>query len=312
MNECDLVTRWRRTFFGCALAALSVWGAPWTLKAADPDPPAVNRLDGRIVDADGQAVAGARVAIADSQEGVIFYQGPDEINAHGPTDRFLLFFAKANGKGADVTRSAADGTFQISGLKSGTYDLIAVHAEKGIVIKTAIAYDPPVESMEIRLEPGAYVEGTISGIDPRRGPTSLTATEPMGNVHIDPTFKLNKGGSFRVGPLPAIGTALLAQTTYVRRRNFGATLFEIPVEIKPGQTTRLGFDAKAGQRLDGAVLGPKGEPLDDVFVRASTKTEPARSIGALTGKDGKYTITGLADGDYILQAKRWAKRTAPG
>ena len=57
--------------------------------------------------------------------------------------------------------------------------------------------------------------------------------------------------------------------------------------------------AQATGRITGTVTGEGGLPLASVQVSI-----PATGIGAVTGTDGRYTITGVAAGTHEVRAQR--------
>jgi hypothetical protein len=84
------------------------------------------------------------------------------------------------------------------------------------------------------------------------------------------------------------------------------------VDLEPGKVNRLEVDLTKGSEVAGQVRGPRGEPLEDVAVLLRSGGERPYEYGAITDPDGKYRLAGLPEGSYTLEAKRWARRTAPG
>jgi hypothetical protein len=57
--------------------------------------------------------------------------------------------------------------------------------------------------------------------------------------------------------------------------------------------------AQGGNRITGTVLGEAGQPLASAQVSVQST-----SIGAITNAQGKYTITGVTPGTYMVRAQR--------
>lgn len=307
-NRCSL---------GWVLLAGAIVLAAGQPAVADDEPAQVpfNVFEGRVLDSTGQRpVAGARVVAVRAGQGFISYGGPDAVFTYAPDEKILFFFTKRNGRGSGKTITDAEGGFVIKGLKAGKYNLLVVHAQDGIIIIPDATQPNQGEPLEITLPPPTFVEGTIKGVVSEASWPSchLSCEQKTPQVYADAWVALDRDGKFRTGPLLPDRKWTLTADRYVQKRNFFATLLKLPVEVETGKTNRVDVDLSGGLKVSGVVRGPKGEALDEVSVVARSKSEPVREYGTLTGSDGRYTIAGLSEGDYVLEAKRWARRTAPG
>ena len=125
------------------------------------------------------------------------------------------------------------------------------------------------------------------------------------NVWVRPTVNVDKEGRFRVGPLPIGGKWELEVAQAVPKRRFAAPLLKWPIALEAGQTTKVEFDFDAGEKVEGRIVGPEGEALEDVAVTLASAVEgDSRQYGALTGKDGQYSVRGVPKGQYHLTAYR--------
>src|SRR5438552_2827980 len=103
-------------------------------------------LEGRVVDAQRQAVPAARIVVVNSAEGCINYENPKYIiygkDHRRPYDDMSLVLAgplgaesavsERNGRCSARTQTGSDGRFRIVGLTADTYHLLVVHPERGM------------------------------------------------------------------------------------------------------------------------------------------------------------------------------------
>ncbi len=307
----------------CGIAAVLLTGiivstaiaddAPGDKKAAKKRRP-VNVFAGRVLSAeDNKPVAGVKVVVADAEEGYIGYSGPEFIYSNAPEDRVLFFFRKRNGRKAGETVTDKQGKFEFKSLAKSGYALLAVHKTKGLAVLEKVEHPDKGELIDVVLQRPVFVEGIVKGVGGEGQHLRLhRADTKESNIHFDPVVSLDKDGGFRVGPLPDIKQWNLTAEMFVMEQAYSATLWSVPVETKAGETTKVSVNLSTGSTFSGEVRGPKREVLSGVSVVARTVKEPAFQYGAITDSKGKYTLAGLPDGDYVLEAKRWAIRTAPG
>ncbi len=283
----------------------------------------LNVFAGQVVDQNATPVPEARVYAADASVGFIFYDSPTSVFAHGPTERFLLFFPKANGKGSEDATTDKHGNFKMIGLRAGSYDVLAVHPEKGITIVRDVDQPNEDEPRTIKLNAPTYVEASVKGLPKAselnwhltyaedHAPWSAPLGELFDRIIIRPSMmKTEDDNRMKSGPLPSGGKWQVRAEQIVTSRRMQATIISLPVNAKPGETTKLDIDLTTGSEFAGTVLGPDGKPLNEVAVRlkpAGDEDDPRPIYGAVTDEDGKYAIRGLSDGTYQLEARRWGK-----
>jgi protocatechuate 3,4-dioxygenase beta subunit len=275
---------------------------------------------GRVLDPQGQPVSDAVVGIADTEKGHIARYGGDEIFVYASSrsdERFAWFSRSRDAGRSGQAKTDENGAFSIRKLRHGSYSLLATHPDKGFAVMEAVAFDEDARPLDVVLEAPAFIEGTVKGLKLRRGlfGRQTVGLSPEGlpkilylNVDVD----LSSGNRFRAGPLPKAEKWTLTVSEYVSKQGYSATLLSAPVRVEPGKTVKLEVDLTKGSPFAGDVRGPEGEVLSGVSVLATAADDSGWAYGAVTGKDGKYTLKGLPDGKYTLEAKRYALRTGPG
>ena len=93
--------------------------------------PALNVLEGRVLDHEGHPVEGAEVHAVDAQRGYLNYGGGGKVFTYAPDERVWLIFPKRNGRRSGQSTTGADGCFAIQSLRSGKFNLLAFHPERG-------------------------------------------------------------------------------------------------------------------------------------------------------------------------------------
>ncbi|MBL9076001.1 MAG: sigma-70 family RNA polymerase sigma factor [Planctomycetes bacterium] len=224
---------------------------------------------GRVVDENGAALAGANVLVARSAE------LPTEVSA--------------------VTRTAADGSFELRGLRPET--AIGAAATGRVPPPLLLAATAHAAAVELRCLPGGgAVAGTVRtaagpaagalvviGDRPRAGwwpgTTSFVGVQPAVRVRTDPT------GAFVARGLPP-GRCDVFVRAAGGRPWFGS------VTVGANATTTLDVELAAGWRLHGTVHDPDGAPI----VGASVQTEgldPRQQRTTETDHAGAFCLDGV-------------------
>ncbi len=283
----------------------------------------VNRITGQVVDHNGNPVADARVGAANRKLGYITYSGNGRLYVYGQNKRILLFFKAQNGSSSVEGVTDENGRFVLSNIMDGPVNVAAAHPQHGVAFANNI--DPLKDGTEVKLTLSAptFASGRVQGIpDQHYSPlmgdaasqykfarfTPVVPQKPA-DIMYNISTTIGPDGRFRIGPLPPdVDEWTLAFDR--RARNYTATILSIPVTVSKLVEHPIDIDLSKGRKLAGVIRGPKDELLPDVSI--STIRSDGIRVGGVSDATGRYEIVGLDDGAYTLEAKRWARRTAPG
>ncbi|GJM25963.1 MAG: hypothetical protein DHS20C16_23780 [Phycisphaerae bacterium] len=285
--------------------------------------PPINRIEGKVVDHAGNPVAGVQVAATNRKLGYINYNGNGSLHVYGPSKRVLLMFKARNGSASVEAVTDANGQFVLSSIMDGPVNFAAAHPEHGIAFLENIDPVKDGKPLSIKLEEPLFATGKIKGGpdqhygamfqqpgDQRRlGNLLPVEPGPANSINWQMMAWTGADGAFRIGPLPHHIDEW--NFTFDRRaKNYSATVLQIPVTVSKLAERPIDIDLSKGHKLSGIIRGPKNEPLPDVSV--TTVRSDGILVGTISDKLGKYEISGATEGTIQLEAKRWARRTAPG
>jgi beta-lactamase regulating signal transducer with metallopeptidase domain len=301
---------------------------PGTLSPASTDDGAV--VSGRVVDArSGKPIAGAsvraqyitgvenppRCPIGNCEEGLV-----NSVTAPTPIYR--------------VT-TAADGSFDVRGVKPGDYDVAAV--APGYIQRyfgqtsddmpetpVRVAAGQSATSIEVRLEPAGSVSGRIfsdagdglAGVEVellRRGrrpfgarptPIAFAQTEDMGTFR----FRNVPAGEYYVR---AYTSSSLAPTKGAEVLSYTATFFPDTTDVTLAQPVIVGGGQElAGvdfaltttrkRTVSGRLVDPAGGSLATAMVSLFS-ISAAEDLRARVAADGRFRFTDVPDADYMLR-----------
>ena len=206
----------------------------------------------------------------------------------------------ANGSSYQAAYSDAGGNFRLDGLPPGPYKA-QVEADEWFgraAEQVILGLGETSEPILVQAHPAVYVEGSIVGVDcdaarvtlndRAAGRFSFASAEPDGSYRARGVLP----GDYEVG---------------VSCQGF------VPAETYPhvivGATsiTGLQWPMSRGQAIRGRVVDSAGAPIARVSVSASAKPDPGQPRGqrssarATTSDDGRFELTGLLPGAYLLR-----------
>lgn len=227
------------------------------------------------------------------------------------------------------TWTALDGTYFIGGLPDGAYMVVAedyngdaemwakefypesdTYQGAGQVV---ISGSNALSGIDFTLEPGGSIAGRV--VDAQTG-------LPLANINVD----LEQGwwgtcsdaDGYYYMPSVHFGDQYLVAArdwnwclnqpnTYVQEYYEDVFSFDqaTPVQVASGDpfVTGIDFDLAQGGTISGQVTGPGGAPLASIRVSADPYDGGNWGRGVYTAADGSYTISGLPDGDYRIEAR---------
>lgn len=249
-------------------------------------------IRGRVVDADGKAVAGIEV------------QARQGIDPSRPRARETSARAKTNG----------DGRFELSGLLAARFNLsvAASRATLAEPVSVTLPEGEDVDDVRIELPATGEVRGTV--VD-ERGHAVKRSTVSLHGGPKDFIAMVADDGNFKIEYV-AVG---IYQA--VAEGRGGESQSGEAVEVQAGRVATLKIVVKVSSAtISGHVRDGDGGPVTDAFVEAIREPEgeggpsgPAKRgapwgdfFGAplLTEVDGRFTLKGLPPGKHTLRAFR--------
>ena len=196
--------------------------------------------------------------------------------------------------GTEPTRTDPEGRFTLVEVPPGDVTLHA-HAEGFLrdgLVHVEVEPGAHLEDVEITLTPGATVLGRVVGPGGEPLPEARVrlleearSFGPGGTAHTD------GDGRYRMEGIPPGARSFVA----VHESHPRATR---DLEVGTGEN-RLDFRLSAGQEVSGRVVDSVGSPVAGARVRLNGVTrEENRS--EVSGSDGSFHFTGIADGSYRL------------
>ena len=242
-------------------------------------------VTGTVIGPDGEPVAGAEVGT---------------VNRMGYSDVLPREFF--------CTRSAADGTFAMQvfasrAMREGNARLFVIARDASRGLAALVAPDVIDDPIQVQLQPGAWLLTRVVNRDGEPMP-GVPIGVKMGEFGEASQFERTMPGGVsdaqgfvRVGPIPpdadcAIEMGHALQRFFFNESEVGAELFR----LAPGEERQLLpiiIDPR-GRSVTGTVLDADGQPVRDALVFGDSTVIPA-----ITGEDGRFTLTGLPKDDVV-------------
>jgi 5-hydroxyisourate hydrolase-like protein (transthyretin family) len=246
-----------------------------------------SRIEGTIVDPDGEGVAGAYV--------VATPQG------RGPHER-----------GSRSVVSGEDGAFALD-LRGGGH---ALDVEHDAFRRVKVPVEAPARGVRVVLPRGAAVEGEVldeegrpaAGAEVALGPAGDDAPERLAHR----SARADAHGRFRLAGLDGGSALVVARRSAEEGGGVAGARVEVPAE----GTARAVLRFEAGLTLSGSVVTTDGAPVPDASVTALVDRRDARRddpavrlladapAEAVTDPAGRFTLRGLRPGGYLVSAAK--------
>ncbi len=239
-------------------------------------------LRGKVLDAEGRAVAGTAVVASRGQN--MWTGGP----------------------GRQRATTDAEGAFKFDTLSAGDWTLSS-GMPRSTPSQLAVVRVPSVKEIELRLKSGGRLTGTVTTLadgKPAEGVVVKAITYGAGSVPVEATT--DAAGKFAMDQLPGeqIGSFRVEKAGYVLARD--------PVRnrgtqyVPKGDTVDIALAIAEGGTVTGTVTGPDGPVAganvqvyswDATFGNTATKS-------ATTDAQGAFTVNGVDKGRAIVQATK--------
>jgi protocatechuate 3,4-dioxygenase beta subunit/uncharacterized GH25 family protein len=232
-------------------------------------------VSGRVVTAEGRAVAGARVEA--------FKEEP-------PFDR--IAWALADG----------DGRYRLEGLLPGRF-VLAASAERHAPTRRNVVVAADADGVDLTLPDGARVDGTVLGADGRPvagARVSLVIRgRPMSGFGVGRTAVSDAAGRFTFEALPAGQLDVQAEHAEAGIVTHG------PAALAAGETKTVSLTLATAASIDGVVRFDDGRPAAGVRVRGAPRVPGAsQPLTVTTGEDGTFHLAPLKAGQFMVAASR--------
>lgn len=232
-------------------------------------------VEGRVVDDDGKPVGGARIVLFPSER-----RGGFQMR-EGNSDDSGLFRVEDVPPGALQARASAPG-FQTASLAN--LEVRAGQDLKGveIVLAEGAAVEGRVLSPSGRPVAGAIVAVQEGDRDFFSVPSSAASTDGDGRYRLD-------------------GVAPGARTVHASQEGYRRTVRDL--EVRPGENT-LDLTLEGGAEVRGRVVDEGGAPVPGARVSLREGWRSWDLPRGVSGADGSFTLTSVADGTYHLLAEK--------
>ncbi|RKG63875.1 hypothetical protein D7V80_29040, partial [Corallococcus sp. CA054B] len=265
-----------------------------------PPPQGALQVQGRVVDLQGQPVAGIEVSASVPLPGETLTELPcdtDEPDVSlaseecflSPANLWVRELVEAHRGGAFVlsrTTSAQDGTFTLEGLPQGTVTLWALGAQGAGLLEDVTS---GTRDVTLELEASQPLTGRV--VDEDGAPLSQVQVTVvhLGTARFFDT-RTGADGRFSVGPLPDDDTygLLAAQQGRITVWMRGATVGPLPEDVVLYTPRRM-----VGTVVDG-----------EHPVAGATVTVADTDLVATTDAQGRFTFEGLTPDEYTLDAEQ--------
>lgn len=248
------------------------------------------KVSGTVIDEQGKPVPGARVV----------YSGASDWSQQADERR-------------DAVVSGTDGGFVFDALPAGSFRLVATHDDLAPGASTLITLDGKTErtGITITMAAGAVIRGHVVDAAKQPVPSARVrvglAARTMIVAPPRQAFTDDKG-AFEIRGMPR--RELVAVAIHET-----AASASMPVDATRGDPAELTLVLDVTGTIAGIVVDPAGQPVEGVQVSAGPNFRNQQSVPdmvqwrlrgfpqELTDAGGRFTLTGLAPGSYLVNAQ---------
>jgi hypothetical protein len=240
-----------------------------------------------------------------------------------PLAGMCVFASNADGSVSMQTATGTDGSYQVVGLGTDTYQLqIGPGCDNGgnytstlLTVQTTAGQQ--TSGANAVLQPGATISGTVTDRKGRPVPNMcINIVELQGassnfiggfgvGTAADGTYLANglDAGTYQLGVTGGCGnTANYAPYWYNNQPDESTAT---PIVLATGGSQTINPRLLPGAAIAGTVTDASGHGLAGICVSASTSSQaeigPVFAAQTMTGTLGRYTIAGLTPGQYLLR-----------
>ena len=251
-------------------------------------------LKGREVKLDAQLSGGERVT------GMV-------VTESGSPVPDVEVYASAAGGSRRSARTNASGTFEFESLAQGRYRFSAAKAgyTEGVLEDFDITGGAPVR---ITLKTGGTIYGRVAGLT--REELANAAVEAR-NGRNYASASVDASGNYKLEGAP-LGTVQLVASVMSPSLGGRRTTQMQTVEVEAGSSRQVDLEFRSDVSISGRVTH-NGAPLQGASVMFSPRGGSGQAnAGVSTDDQGRFTVTGLEDGDYnvtVLDMQRLSPYT---
>ncbi|MBM4059950.1 MAG: carboxypeptidase regulatory-like domain-containing protein [Planctomycetes bacterium] len=265
-----------------------------------------------VDDATSQPVSDAQVTAYRQRDGGNRRGGPFQIDVDPEDFDFLALSSAVNRRSAI---SDSKGQFHVASLEPGKYRFTARHPDKAKASTkdVEVVAGKATPDVEIRIDAGGGVEGTVTGLGMRPLADALMVAFSIqaGTVRSSTT---DKAGFYRIDGLPPGQYVVFKSRMDERADNIPLELMSNmrlkTVTVKQGKFARLDVhdEGEDGVRVFGTVR-EGGAPVPRALVTLlGSDRDGLLGMGVranAAGMDGRYELIGIKPGSYVMQVTRF-------
>ena len=205
-----------------------------------------------------------------------------------------------------------NGAFRVTGLGAGTWALDVRppwNSEVNVRAKHVDGIAGGAKDVRVTVEPGGTIAGRVVDTQGKGIGMAWINANPMPKEGVQLT-----GYEYRYAQSRADGTFTLsglAEGPYhvQANANYGGKNFRPAQSDNVAVGTKdLRFTMEMGLSITGVINDPDGRPVSQLQIQAmpvDSQNGQVQGTGAMTDQDGRFTLAGLAAGDYRLEVPQW-------